>query len=141
MAKSTKKTTEKKAGNIDAALVRHGGLGGMPAEKALFERLRELAVSVNDLGIGIQQVYSCKTPVLKTDIKIPSVKAVKDPDELGGITAEKSLFAQLKTISSSLNKMTTTVQKNIQKSVKVNAAAKRAAAKKPAAKKGATKKG
>jgi hypothetical protein len=136
MASTQKKATKKKVAAINpanaATLSRR--LGGMPAEKALFDQLRDLAVSLNKLNEGIQKVYNVKTPVVKTEINIPKC-AYRGDDELGGIAAEKSLFAQLKTISSSLDKTKGYMQKGIQKVVKAKAEAKRAVAKKPAAKK------
>jgi hypothetical protein len=137
MASTEKKATKKKVAatlNPANAATLSRRLGGMPAEKALFDQLRDLAVSLNKLNEGIQKVYNVKTPVVKTEINIPKC-AYRGDDELGGIAAEKSLFAQLKTISSSLDKTKGYMQKGIQKVVKAKAEAKRAVAKKPAAKK------
>ena len=124
--KKTTKVTEKVLGRT----------AGIPEEKALFEQLSNLATAFNQLGADIQKVYKYKTPVLKTDFKMPACKVRTGDDELGGIAAEKSMFTQLKNISAGLNKMTTNMQKGIQKAVKAQAAAKKkTAAKKPAAKK------
>lgn len=132
---STKKKTETKVKAPKVTGRVPGRTAGIPEEKVLFDQLSKLATTFNQLGSGIEKVYKYKTPVLKTDFKIPACTARTDDDELGGISAEKSLFAQLKNISSSLNKMTTNMQKDIQKAVKAKAAAKRTVAKKTTAKK------
>lgn len=104
----------------------HGRLGGIPEEKALFDELKNLATALNKLGTGIQNVYNCKTTIVKPEVKIPATK-LRGDDGQSGISNEKSLYTQLKALSSSLNKMTNSVQKNVQKNVKASAAAKKAA--------------
>ena len=73
MASTEKKATKKKVAatlNPANAATLSRRLGGMPAEKALFDQLRDLAVSLNKLNEGIQKVYNVKTPVVKTEINM-----------------------------------------------------------------------
>jgi len=96
---------------------------GLPFEGEVFKHMQIIAESMNALGKSVKEAYNFKPVVVKL-AEMPKIKG-KIGDGRNGLIHEKWMFNMLKTFSTNLNKVSIAMQKDVQKAIKANAAAKK----------------